>query len=881
MAYNHRPQLRGSCHKPAPHRKALSGASRFAGAHLPWYKSCAKWCISFCCPVKVDQRLEINRYHSMETLRAKPSSISLGRPNYTDLSKMHDAGSYDLQNWAITRSEEKDSVCLITLPKDELKIALREGIPSLKRPSLWPKLVCEEKKFQKLPHYTELLYEVFYGEIPNQCSKEVAVPDFGGALMFSSHPILSEGIEEVRQMLCVLKQHFGAVVTYCPVLPDLAAVLLHYVAAKHIDYYRIQHYDIQTEFKCAMRVYVNMNLKQDGWYFAVSGFDFEREAKNFIQILQAGQPTLARHFEQAGFNLEDTVKVWFGRFFVSFFPYDTILRLMDVYLNEGSKTLFRVALSVLKIHAEQLLQCRTAEEIALQLAKSMRMQTNMEQLFRCAFQFKVHRRQFKSFIKFLKPGVFNESQADIESCEIHQIPVARVQMYMYMIQITTLLPFSVNHQLLLHVFHVPKYKPERYSLMTTSECRQLWTFLPPLLRYLDPELRFATYRDGFCLGGILRCMDSAMKEKRPIIMLLKDSNENLFGAVLDWRKGLFAGSETFLFTLRPEPRRYLQREARKQPIRQRSAERPRVSTLSVRQHEEGMLSSSTFQSPVERAEDLKKWESPILGSGIGLHDDGGFTQQTALSPGTLELRRIFPKGMTRLKLTRQEMKTKIEDTIKKQFYLSADSLCPAGSTSNLAAAVAPKTTTKTMDAAHRRKRGSSSSVHLASLGRGEEDEEGEEEAARTYLPLERSFNFEVSKWRQEQKGNRGELHSGSTSFRQSVSYRTFDSLKRAQQREGTSLASKKDIENFRYLVSRQLEHKGDADNSRRIPLLQITPEHFILSCDGRVALALNSDVSVGFSHRTLGWNNPPLTKVSSLDNSFQVRHVELWGFEGY
>jgi len=811
MAYNHRPQLRGSCHKPAPHRKALSGASRFAGAHLPWYKSCAKWCISFCCPVKVDQRLEINRYHSMETLRAKPSSISLGRPNYTDLSKMHDAGSYDLQNWAITRSEEKDSVCLITLPKDELKIALREGIPSLKRPSLWPKLVCEEKKFQKLPHYTELLYEVFYGEIPNQCSKEVAVPDFGGALMFSSHPILSEGIEEVRQMLCVLKQHFGAVVTYCPVLPDLAAVLLHYVPP-------------EMTFKMLIAM-IDRSLV-DGWYFAVSGFDFEREAKNFIQILQAGQPTLARHFEQAGFNLEDTVKVWFGRFFVSFFPYDTILRLMDVYLNEGSKTLFRVALSVLKIHAEQLLQCRTAEEIALQLAKSMRMQTNMEQLFRCAFQFKVHRRQFK---------------ADIESCEIHQIPVARVQ-----------------------VFHVPKYKPERYSLMTTSECRQLWTFLPPLLRYLDPELRFATYRDGFCLGGILRCMDSAMKEKRPIIMLLKDSNENLFGAVLDWRKGLFAGSETFLFTLRPEPRRYLQREARKQPIRQRSAERPRVSTLSVRQHEEGMLSSSTFQSPVERAEDLKKWESPILGSGIGLHDDGGFTQQTALSPGTLELRRIFPKGMTRLKLTRQEMKTKIEDTIKKQFYLSADSLCPAGSTSNLAAAVAPKTTTKTMDAAHRRKRGSSSSVHLASLGRGEpkgktmplierrrmrrmdddgdgrhhkdddvegdstsytttttttttttatpllhsdnnrqpeEDEEGEEEAARTYLPLERSFNFEVSKWRQEQKGNRGELHSGSTSFRQSVSYRTFDSLKRAQQREGTSLASKKDIENFRVLGS--------------------------------------------------------------------------------
>jgi len=92
-------------------------------------------------------------------------------------------------------------------------------------------------------------------------------------------------------------------------------------------------------------------------------------------------------------------------------------------------------------------------------------------------------------------------------------------------------------------------------------------------------------------------------------------------------------------------------------------------------------------------------------------------------------------------------------------------------------------------------------LHSDNNRQPEEDEEGEEEAARTYLPLERSFNFEVSKWRQEQKGNRGELHSGSTSFRQSVSYRTFDSLKKAQQREGTSLASKKDIENFRVLGS--------------------------------------------------------------------------------
>mmetsp|Transcript_4912 Transcript_4912/g.8916 ORF Transcript_4912/g.8916 Transcript_4912/m.8916 type:complete len:94 (-) Transcript_4912:128-409(-) len=77
------------------------------------------------------------------------------------------------------------------------------------------------------------------------------------------------------------------------------------------------------------------------------------------------------------------------------------------------------------------------------------------------------------------------------------------------------------------------------------------------------------------------------------------------------------------------------------------------------------------------------------------------------------------------------------------------------------------------------------------------------------------------------------------------------------------------------------EKKGTEEQLNAKPRLQINKRHLILSWAGKVALALNSDLSIGFTHRTHYWGNPPLTKVDKADNSFLIRHVELWGFEGF
>ena len=42
--------------------------------------------------------------------------------------------------------------------------------------------------------------------------------------------------------------------------------------------------------------------------------------------------------------------------FSIYFPFDTVVRVWDIYLVEGRKTLFRIALAILKINEKELME---------------------------------------------------------------------------------------------------------------------------------------------------------------------------------------------------------------------------------------------------------------------------------------------------------------------------------------------------------------------------------------------------------------------------------------------------------------------------------------------------------------------------------------------
>ena len=82
-------------------------------------------------------------------------------------------------------------------------------------------------------------------------------------------------------------------------------------------------------------------LNEDLWVF-------ERLMLHFL-------PDVHGHLEEMGVHVSMFATEWFVTIFTSSFPFRAVLRIWDVFLLEGYKIVFRIALTVLKASREQIL----------------------------------------------------------------------------------------------------------------------------------------------------------------------------------------------------------------------------------------------------------------------------------------------------------------------------------------------------------------------------------------------------------------------------------------------------------------------------------------------------------------------------------------------
>ena len=71
-------------------------------------------------------------------------------------------------------------------------------------------------------------------------------------------------------------------------------------------------------------------------------------------LLDVYLPKLAKHMEDEFVDVACYATEWFVTIYARSFPFDLALRVWDVFLYEGWKIVFRVALALLKIHESKL-----------------------------------------------------------------------------------------------------------------------------------------------------------------------------------------------------------------------------------------------------------------------------------------------------------------------------------------------------------------------------------------------------------------------------------------------------------------------------------------------------------------------------------------------
>lgn len=81
-------------------------------------------------------------------------------------------------------------------------------------------------------------------------------------------------------------------------------------------------------------------------------------------LVRAKCPQIDRTMEKLALPWPIIVTKWFVCLFAEVLPVETVLRVWDCLFNEGSKVLFRVAITLVKLHHDQLSKCTDFGEMA-------------------------------------------------------------------------------------------------------------------------------------------------------------------------------------------------------------------------------------------------------------------------------------------------------------------------------------------------------------------------------------------------------------------------------------------------------------------------------------------------------------------------------------
>ena len=89
-----------------------------------------------------------------------------------------------------------------------------------------------------------------------------------------------------------------------------------------------------------------------------------------------------QHFENNEVEITSLTLNWFMAIFIDSVPFDTLLRIWDCFLLEGSKVLFRFALAILIIHRETILTRTDTISMMKHIKDSTKSLIDVESLFK-------------------------------------------------------------------------------------------------------------------------------------------------------------------------------------------------------------------------------------------------------------------------------------------------------------------------------------------------------------------------------------------------------------------------------------------------------------------------------------------------------------------
>ncbi|XP_026056379.1 TBC1 domain family member 24 isoform X1 [Carassius auratus] len=355
------------------------------------------------------------------------------------------------------------------------------------------------------------------------------LPEFVDGVAVPRYCLKAESVGSVHAVISCIAGQFPDI-SYCPSLPAVTALLLHWSA---------------DEAQCFESVSRMLACNEPGRRLLDQTFlAYQSACMTFGDLVHKYCPGAHKLMVATATDVLEVYSDW-QRWVLGDLPFSFAARVMDVYLVEGYKVLYRVALAILKFYRKQR---SAATSSALTKQDSAAIRSDIQEFV-------------QNIGKSVTPEKLLEKAFSIRLFSRKEITLLQLANEKSLQQkgITVKQKSSIKRQNVQLAVNADNFSSE---IVSAKEIRDIWSWIPERFALCQPQLLFTTSTHGCSLNRFY----SHCEGYEPTLMLLRTTDGEMCGAFLstDWEErkrggnklSFFGTGECFVFKMKPEMERY-------------------------------------------------------------------------------------------------------------------------------------------------------------------------------------------------------------------------------------------------------------------------------------------------------------------------------------
>ncbi|OQV19749.1 TBC1 domain family member 24 [Hypsibius exemplaris] len=403
------------------------------------------------------------------------------------------------------------------------------------RGQLWVKLcrrlTSDGDWAQSIQHYKDTLPDV-YKRNEGRPGRSIPMPVFTDSTMTQTYYLNEDGRLKCQKILTMIEAN-NPQITYAPALYPLTALFLHFVQ------------DEAEVFACIDAL---IRPKKTGKFFMGDTVtSWKSASKVMAELVRRRMKAIYNfilHSIEGTERRDELFDNWLKWIFVDL-PFETVIRVVDCYLYEGMKVLFRTGLALMKLFFKSAGRPYSMPNLAQNLSlfcREIQKHCSAADLLKVGFSFpRLAQDDLLTMIR--------QFEVTIQATPAARISPSDEGAKTY--------PGEYRRSISVPASVIPTDVINMSRILREDQFYALWQWLPLRHRIAQPTLLYTSEEHGTSLVTFFQ----QTGPNEPTILLVKTRNDDVFGAFCShsWENrfgggkslSYFGTGESFLFTLAP------------------------------------------------------------------------------------------------------------------------------------------------------------------------------------------------------------------------------------------------------------------------------------------------------------------------------------------